>query len=48
MQINAFETFLAIAATGSFHGAARELNITQTAVSARIKALEAALGQSLF
>lgn len=48
MQINSFETFLAIEATGSFHGAARVLNITQTAVSARIKALEEALGTPLF
>lgn len=48
MQINAFETFLAIEAAGSFHGAARALNITQTAVSARIKALEEALGTPLF
>lgn len=48
MQINAFETFLAIEAAGSFHGAARRLNITQTAVSARIKALEEALGTPLF
>lgn len=48
MQINAFETFLAIDAAGSFHGAARLLNITQTAVSARIKTLEEALGASLF
>lgn len=48
MQINSFETFLAIEATGSFHGAARALNITQTAVSARIKALEEALGTPLF
>ncbi|WP_245596989.1 LysR family transcriptional regulator [Leisingera aquimarina] len=48
MQINAFETFLAIEAAGSFHGAARRLHITQTAVSARIKALEEGLGASLF
>ena len=46
MQINAFETFLAIEAAGSFHGAARRLHITQTAVSARIKALEEGLGAS--
>ncbi|MGR3621493.1 LysR family transcriptional regulator [Pseudophaeobacter sp.] len=48
MQMNAIDTFLAIAATGSFHGAAQELNITQTTVSARIKVLEAELSMSLF
>ncbi|KIC17065.1 LysR family transcriptional regulator [Leisingera sp. ANG-DT] len=48
MQISAFKTFLAIEAAGSFHGAARALNVTQTAVSARIKALEEALGTPLF
>ncbi len=48
MQIAALETFLAIAETGSFHAAARALNVTQTAVSARIKALETALGVALF
>ncbi|UWQ43333.1 LysR family transcriptional regulator [Leisingera aquaemixtae] len=48
MQINSFETFLAIDACGSFHGAARALNVTQTAVSARIKALEDRLGVALF
>jgi DNA-binding transcriptional LysR family regulator len=48
MQINAIETFLAIEKTGSFHAAARQLNITQTAVSARIRGLETALGTGLF
>ena len=48
MQINAIETFLAIQRTGSFHAAAAHLNITQTAVSARIKSLESTLGLSLF
>ena len=48
MQIDALETFLAIARGGSFHAAARELNVTQTAVSARIRTLERALGVSLF
>jgi molybdate transport repressor ModE-like protein len=48
MQLNALETFLAIAQSGSFHAAARRLNITQTAVSARIRALETSLGTSLF
>ncbi|WP_424980107.1 LysR family transcriptional regulator [Leisingera sp. S232] len=48
MQVSAFKTFLAIEAAGSFHAAARALNVTQTTVSARIKALEAALGTPLF
>jgi len=48
MQIRNFETFLAIADFGGFHGAAQHLNITQTAVSARIKALEETLGTQLF
>ena len=48
MQIDALETFLAIARGGSFHAAARQLNVTQTAVSARIRTLERALGVSLF
>jgi DNA-binding transcriptional LysR family regulator len=41
-------TFLAIADTGSFHGAAQRLNVTQTAVSARVRALEDQLGCKLF
>ena len=48
MQMNAFQTFLAIIDGGSFHAAAQQLNVTQTAVSARIKALEQSLGASLF
>lgn len=48
MQINALETFLTIAQTGSFHAAAGQLNVTQTAVSARIRSLEQALGARLF
>lgn len=48
MQIDALETFLAISRGGSFHAAARQLNVTQTAVSARIRTLERALGVSLF
>jgi DNA-binding transcriptional LysR family regulator len=41
-------TFLEIAATGSFVAAAGRLNVTQTAVSARVRALEESLGQQLF
>lgn len=48
MQMNAIDTFLTIAATGSFHAAAEVLNITQTTVSARIKVLERELSISLF
>lgn len=48
MNLNAIETFLAIEETGSFHAAARRLNLTQTAVSARIRGLEDTLGETLF
>src|SRR5687767_11675213 len=48
MDINLARTFLEIVATGSFVQAAERLNITQTAVSARVKTLESALGRSLF
>ena len=41
-------TFEAAARHLSFTGAARDLNMTQSAVSQQIKALEAHLGQSLF
>src|SRR6185437_9853193 len=37
-----------IAASGSFVAAAGRLNVTQTAVSARVKALEESLGRQLF
>lgn len=51
MRINAelldFRAFLAVLACGSFHKAARELNISQPALSRRIKALERALGNTL-
>ena len=48
MDIELARTFLAAAASGSFVGAAERLNLTQTAVSARIKALEDQLGRKLF
>lgn len=48
MQMNAIDTFLAIAAKGSFHAAAEALNVTQTTVSARIRVLEQELAMSLF
>ncbi len=48
MQIKALETFLCVAETGGFHAAARKLNITQTAVSARIRLIEETTGKPLF
>jgi len=48
MDIDLARTFLAITTTGSFHGAADQLNVTQTAVSARVRALEDRLGRKLF
>jgi DNA-binding transcriptional LysR family regulator len=42
------QAFLAIATTGTVHGAARELHLTQTAVTRRLAALESDLGASLF
>ncbi|WP_171177129.1 LysR family transcriptional regulator [Ruegeria sp. HKCCD8929] len=48
MQIKALETFLCVADAGGFHAAARKMNVTQTAISARIRAVEQAVGQTLF
>lgn len=48
MNINAARTFLEIVKTGSFVRAARNLNVTQTAVSARIRVLEEQLDRPLF
>lgn len=48
MDITLARTFLAIVANGSFIRAAERLHVTQTAVSARVKALENALGRPLF
>lgn len=48
MQIKAIETFLCVADTGGFHAAARKLNVTQTAVSARIRLIEEETGKPLF
>ncbi len=51
MRINAelldFRAFLSVLACGSFHRAAQELNISQPALSRRIKGLERALGTTL-
>ena len=48
MDIAAARTFLEIVKTGSFIRAASNLNITQTAVSARIRVLEQQLDRQLF
>lgn len=48
MQLGHLETFVAVATFGGFRRAAEALRVTQPAVSARIKALEAALGAALF
>ena len=48
MDITAARTFLEIVKTGSFVRAAKNLNITQTAVSARVRVLEEQLDRILF
>jgi DNA-binding transcriptional LysR family regulator len=48
MDIVQIETFLAVGTFGGFRRAADALRVTQPAVSARIKTLEAALGARLF
>ena len=48
MDITTARTFLEIVKTGSFVGAARNLNVTQTAVSARIRTLEQQLDRTVF
>jgi LysR family transcriptional regulator, flagellar master operon regulator len=48
MDIAAARTFLEVVKTGSFVGAAANLNLTQTAVSARIRVLEDQLDRPLF
>jgi DNA-binding transcriptional LysR family regulator len=48
MEIGLAKTFLEIAETGSFVAAAARLNVTQTAVSARVRTLEDQLGRRLF
>jgi DNA-binding transcriptional LysR family regulator len=48
MDIAAARTFLEIVKTGSFVRAAENLNITQTAVSARVRVLEDQLDRQLF
>ena len=48
MNLAALETFYWIVRLGTFHGAAAKLNVSQPAVSARIRELEASLGLALF
>jgi DNA-binding transcriptional LysR family regulator len=48
MDIGSARTFLEVVKTGSFVGAAANLHLTQTAVSARIRVLEDQLGRPLF
>ncbi len=48
MNIEHVRTFVEIANTGNFNRAAENLNVTQSTVSARIRALEDSLGQALF
>jgi|GEM_PF-1916412 len=48
MDIEQARTFLAITAHGSFLGAARQLHLTQSTVSARIQRLEEEMGTRLF
>jgi len=48
MDITLARTFLEIVATGSFLRAAEKLHVTQTAVGARVRALEDQVGATLF
>ncbi|WP_405432459.1 LysR family transcriptional regulator [Micromonospora sp. NBC_00617] len=48
MDLRALETFLAVAVAGSFGRVAASMHVSQPTISARIAALEADLGGSLF
>jgi DNA-binding transcriptional LysR family regulator len=48
MDVTSARTFLAIVDTGNFNRTAEIVNVTQSTVSARIKALEGSLDQKLF
>ena len=48
LEDNKIRAFLTVVEKGSFTAAARELGITQPAVSSQIASLEAALGVELF
>lgn len=47
MNLHSLETFLTILEEGSLVGASRRLHVTQSTVTARLKSLEAELGQTL-
>ena len=47
MNIAAIQTFLTVIRTGNLNRAAEQMNITQSAVTARLDALEQALGAKL-
>lgn len=48
MDLAAARTFLSIVEAGNFIAASRQLNVTQSTVSARIKSLEDTIGKTLF
>jgi len=48
LDISTAQTFLEIVAAGSFLGAAEQLHVTQSTVSARVKSLEEEIGRTLF
>ena len=48
MNLHHLRLFRAVAAEGSLTGAARRLNLSQSALSTQIKSLEASLGHDLF
>ena len=48
MNLHHLRLFRAVAADGTLNGAARHLNLSQSAISTQIKSLEAALGHDLF
>jgi DNA-binding transcriptional LysR family regulator len=48
VEIDQLKAFLAVLAHGGFHRAAGALNVTQPAISGRIRALEVSLGVTLF
>ena len=48
MNLHHLRLFRAVASEGSLTGAARKLNLSQSALSTQIKALEASLGHDLF